>query len=119
METVELVTKCVAALDAELKVAPLQYVVERGEQTAEASYEALQTGEAFHTPQTQTARLNASVHSAVRYDLIGKLAEETTLTRATVGAVLSMVRPAVFELYRVNPEDFLRVAARKELPYAV
>ena len=111
-ETVELVTKCVAALDAELKVAPLQYVVERGEQTAEASYEALQTGEAFHTPQTQTARLNASVHSAVRYDLIGKLAEETTLTRATVGAVLSMVRPAVFELYRVNPEDFLRVAAR-------
>ena len=111
-ETAELIAKCVSALDAELKVAPLQYVVERGEQTAEASYEALHAGDAFHLPQTQTARLNASVHSAVRYDLIGKLAEETTLTRATVGAVLSKVRPAVFELYRVNPEDFLRVAAR-------
>jgi len=111
-ETAELVAKCVAALDAELKVAPLQYVVERGEQTAEASYEALKAGEAFDTPQTETARLNASVHSAVRYDLIGKLAEETTLTRATVGVVLSKVRPAIFGLYRVNPEDFLRVAAR-------
>ena len=79
---------------------------------SEASYEALKTGKAFDAAQSHTARLNASVHSAVRYDLIGKLAGETTLTRATVGAVLSKVRPAVFELYRVNPEDFLRVAAR-------
>ena len=43
-ETEELIAKCVAALDAELKVAPLQYVVERGEQTRETSYEALKAG---------------------------------------------------------------------------
>ena len=73
-ETDELIAKCVTALDAELKVAPLQYVVERGQQTAETTYEALQAGDAFRLEQTQTARLNASVHSAVQYDLIGKLA---------------------------------------------
>jgi type III restriction enzyme len=111
-ETAELVAKCVAVLDAELKVAPLQYVVERGEQKADTSYEELQAGEAFRLEETQTARLNASVQSAVQYDLIGKLAEETTLTRATIGAVLGKIRPAVFELYRLNPEDFLRMAAR-------
>lgn len=111
-ETAELISKCVTTLDAELKVAPLQYVVERGEQTTETTYEALQAGEAFRLGQTQTARLNASVHSAVPYDLIGKLAEETTLTRATIGTILRKIKPAVFELYRVNPEDFLRVAAR-------
>ncbi|MDR3741080.1 MAG: hypothetical protein P4L40_18840 [Terracidiphilus sp.] len=32
-ETGELIRKCVAALDADLKVAPLQYVIERGQQT--------------------------------------------------------------------------------------
>src|ERR1700690_1295969 len=37
-ETEELIAKCVTALDAELKVAPLQYVVERGQQTKETSY---------------------------------------------------------------------------------
>ena len=111
-ETAELIAKCVTTLDAELKVAPLQYVVERGEQTTETTYEALQAGEAFRLGQTQTARLNASVHSAVPYDLIGKLAEETTLTRATIGTILRKIKPAVFELYRVNPEDFLRVASR-------
>jgi type III restriction enzyme len=111
-ESEELTAKCVAALDAELKVAPLQYVVERGQQTAETTYEALQAGDAFRLEQTQTARLNASVHSAVQYDLIGKLANETTLTRATIGAILQQIKPSVFALYRVNPEDFLRVAAR-------
>lgn len=111
-ETEELISKCVTTLDAELRVAPLQYVVERGEQTTETTYEALQAGEAFRLGKTQTARLNASVHSAVPYDLIGKLAEETTLTRATIGTILRKIKPAVFELYRVNPEDFLRVAAR-------
>ena len=111
-ETAELIVKCVTTLDAELKVVPLQYVVERGEQTTETTYEALQAGDAFRLGQTQTARLNASVHSAVPYDLIGKLAEETTLTRATIGTILRKIKPAVFELYRMNPEDFLRVAAR-------
>jgi hypothetical protein len=111
-KTAELITKCVAALDAEQKVAPLQYVVERGQQTAETTYEALQAGNAFQREQTQTARLNASVHSAMQYDLIGKLANETTLTRATIGAILQQIKPSVFKFYRVNPEDFLRVAAR-------
>jgi restriction endonuclease len=55
---------------------------------------------------------DASIHSAVQYDLIGKLASETTLTRATIGAILQQIKPSVFALYRVNPEDFLRVAAR-------
>jgi type III restriction enzyme len=111
-ERAELIAKCVATLDAELKVAPLQYVVESGEQTTETNYEALRAGDAFRLEQTQTARLNASVHSAVRYDLIGKLAAETTLTRATIGAILQKIRPSVFEFYRLNPEEFLRVAGR-------
>jgi len=111
-KSAELIEKCVSELDAELKVTPLQYVVERGEQSAETTYEALQGGEAFHLEATQTARLKSSVHSTVPYDLIGKLAEETKLTRATIGAILTRIKPSVYELYKVNPEDFLRVSAR-------
>jgi type III restriction enzyme len=43
-ETDELIDKCVAALDTELRVAPLQYVVERGQQTETTTYEALRGG---------------------------------------------------------------------------
>jgi type III restriction enzyme len=111
-ETAELISKCIQTLDADLKVAPLQYVVQRGEQATETTYEALKAGQAFELEQTQTAQLKLSVHSEVKYDLIGKLAEETKLTRATIGAILRGISPKVFALYRVNPEDFLRVACR-------
>lgn len=61
-ETAELIDKCVATLDAELKVAPIQYVVERGEQITDASYEALKAGEAFRLEQTQTSTSRSSVY---------------------------------------------------------
>ncbi len=111
-ETAELVTKAVAALDAELKVTPLQYTVQRGEQTDTASYDALKKGDTFRVQETKTDRLKTSVHSAVKYDLIGKLAAETKLTRSTIGTILQRMRPAVFSQYRTNPEDFIRKAAQ-------
>ncbi len=111
-ETDELVQKCVAAIDRDLKVTPLQYTVQHGEQTDAASYEALKKGEAFRVTETSTPELTTSVQSAVKYDLIGKIASETKLTRATIGAVLQRIRPAAFAQYRTNPEDFIRKAAQ-------
>ena len=111
-ETAELVTKAVAALDAELKVTPLQYTVQRGEQTETASYDALRKGDTFRVQETRTDHLKASVHSAVKYDLIGKLAAETNLTRSTIGTILQRMRPTVFNQYRTNPEDFIRKTAQ-------
>jgi len=111
-ESEELIRKCTATLDAELRVAPLQYVVQRGEQLADTTYEGLRAGEGFKLRETQTASLKSSVQSAVKYDLIGKLAEQTQLTRGTIGRILGGIKPSVFAFYRVNPEDFLRNAAR-------
>lgn len=108
----ELIRKSAAALDAELRVAPLQYVVQRGEQLTDATYERLRAGDAFRVQETQTASLKSSVHSAVAYDLIGKLADQTQLTRATIARILGSIRPSVFAYYQVNPEDFLRTSAR-------
>ena len=111
-ETAELVAKSVAVLDKELKVTPLQYTIQRGEQTESASYDAMKKGDAFQIQETETSHLKTSVHSAVKYDLIGKLAAETRLTRATVGTILQRISPAVFSQYRANPEDFIRKAAQ-------
>ena len=111
-ETAELLGKCVAAIDKELKVTPLQYTVQAGAQTDSATYEALKKGDAFTLQETQTETLRVSAQSVVRYDLIGKIAEETKLTRATIGGILQRINVAVFSQYRTNPEDFMRKAAR-------
>jgi type III restriction enzyme len=111
-ETAELVAKCVSVLDRDLKVTPLQYTIQSGEQTENTTFEAIKKGEGFVVQETATSHLKTSVHSAVKYDLIGKVADETKLTRATVGAVLHGISPKVFSQYRANPEDFIRKAAQ-------
>ncbi|SMH43704.1 type III restriction enzyme [Azospirillum lipoferum] len=109
-DTEELVRKCIRALDSELKVSPLQYHIIAGEQVEQANYEALKSGEAFRVRASTTETHKASVHSSVTYDLLGKLAEATTLTRATIAAILKGIGAPIFAQYRTNPEDFIQKA---------
>ena len=111
-QTPELVAKCVKALEKELKVSPMQYTVVAGEQADIATFDGIQQGESFKVTESTTDYHRASAHSAVKYDLIGRLAEETQLTRATIASVLQGINKAVFSQYRTNPEDFMRKAAR-------
>lgn len=111
-ETPELVAKCVKTLEAELKVSPMQYTVVAGEQLEAATYDGIRQGESFKVMESTTDFHRASAHSAVKYDLIGRLAGETQLTRATVASVLQGINKAVFSQYRTNPEDFMQKAAR-------
>ncbi len=109
-ETAELVGKCVAALDAELHVKPMQYVIERGVQVVDSSFDDLKAGTAFKLTASETENYTDSVHSAVKYDLIGNLAEATQLTRHTIAAILKGINVAVFSQYKTNPEDFIAKA---------
>jgi len=111
-DTDELVDKCIAALDKDLRVSPLQYVVQRGQQKDEADYDEVRAGAAFEIKETDRAEHKASVHSSVKYDLIGKLTEHTQLTRRTVASVLTGISKPIFEQYPTNPEDFILKAAR-------
>ena len=108
----ELIANCVAALDAELRVSPMQYVVTAGQQTESTSADALQRGEGFEVRETTTEKISGSARSAVKYDLVGHLATEVQLTRRTVVAILQGINAAVFAEYRRNPEDFLLKAVR-------
>ena len=62
--------------------------------------------------ETTTELSQISIHSAVKYDLIGKLAEQTQLTRHTIAGILQKINNAVFDQYKTNPEDFIAKAAR-------
>lgn len=108
----ELVRKCVGELDKKLRVSPLQYLVQRGEQKAQADYEDIRKGQGFEIRDTDREKNKASVHSSVEYDLIGRLTEATQLTRRTVAAVLQGIGEPTFSQYRSNPEDFILKAGK-------
>ena len=103
----ELIRKCIKELDKHLKVTPLQYTLTKGEQPDETSYDEIKKGTGFRTTENQTHKLSVSAGSAVRYDLVGKVATATQLTRKTVATILGGINVAVFSQYKNNPEDFI------------
>jgi type III restriction enzyme len=106
-KSTELIEKCIKTLDKELRVMPLQYTVTAGEQKEEAKFDEVKKGDSFVVKQNQTDSLTSSARSAVKYDIIGKLAETTQLTRQTIATILRGINVAVFSQYKTNPEDFL------------
>jgi type III restriction enzyme len=111
-DSAELIDKCVAALDAHLNVAAMQYVVQSGLQHATLDADDLSTGAGFKVTSTSTHTETVSAASQVTYDLLGEVTEKTQLTRRTAGAILSRVRPRTFAKYRQNPEQFITECAR-------
>ncbi len=111
-ETPELIDKCVLELDKELHVSPLQYTVQRGEQKGETTYDEVKQGESFKVMESTTESDKESIRSTVKYDLIGKLAQESKLTRRTIARILQGIRPDTFSQYPTNPEDFIAKATR-------
>lgn len=111
-DSAELIGKCVKALQTELRVTPLQYTIHTGEQADRVTHDGLKQGEAFKLTATETDRYANSIHSAVKYDLLGKIAEAVQLTRATVASILRGVNAAVFAQFKTNPESFIAQASR-------
>jgi type III restriction enzyme len=107
----ELVRKCIGALDSQLRVTPLQYTVQVGVQQDGLTDDQLKTGDGFQVTGTSTEQ-GGSVHSLVRYDLVGKVAENARLTRATAAAILTGIEPNVFAQFKQNPEHFIAEASR-------
>ena len=107
----ELVRKCVSALDSQLRVTPLQYTVQTGIQGDGLTDEQLKAGDGFALTGSATER-GGSVHSLVKYDLLGKIAENTDLTRKTVADILTDIQASVFGQFKENPEHFIAEASR-------
>ena len=111
----ELIEKAAGALnhkDTGLRVTPLQYTIERGKQTDTVTYDGLRAGKAFELQVRETETDHASIHSMVKYDLIGKLSEGTQLTRRTLAEILKRLDAAVFAQFKTNPESFITEAVR-------
>lgn len=111
-DSAELVGKCIGALDSQLAVAAMQYVVQAGEQRSQLDADDLAAGAGFDIRRTTTHNETTTASSRVKYDLLGEITEKTQLTRQTASAILGGIRPETFEKFRQNPEQFIVEASR-------
>jgi type III restriction enzyme len=76
------------------------------------SADAIKSGDSFKGVKSNTTTLEHYETSQVKYDLVGKIASETVLTRKTVAKILKGIRKDKFEMYKHNPEEFISKVTR-------
>lgn len=103
----ELIKKAIDAIDAELYVSMLQYTVSSSEQKDDLTSDAVKSGDSFKGVKSNTQVLKHFETSQIKYDLVGKIAQGTVLTRKTVAAILKGISPVKFSMYKHNPEEFI------------
>ena len=70
------------------------------------SKEALLKGEAFGAGKSKIESVDSS-ETNLKYDLVGRIAESTELTRKLVVDILKNIHKETFDQFKVNPEDFI------------
>lgn len=110
-DTDELVKKSICALNTKLHVSKIYVTVESGAMDTITSKGALQSGTAFVKEKAENRNISVEASSSIKYDLIGKLVEETGLMRKAVIRILQGIRPDIFNQFQWNPEEFILRAA--------
>lgn len=108
----ELIKKAIAHIDEKLFVSELQYTTTIGRQKDEMNEYEVERGDSFTNEKTRTQVLKHAETSQIKYDLIGKVAEGTTLTRKTVSAILQGIRMDKIYMFKNNPEEFISKVIR-------
>lgn len=110
-DTDELVRKSIDSLDRKLRVSKIYFKVETGAMEQIKSKEELVSGASFVKEKSASYGNVIAISSNVKYDLIGKLVDETGLTRKAIVQILQRIKPETFEQFKINPEEFIIKAA--------
>ena len=108
----ELIKNSIESINRGLYVTKLTYTVSTGEQKNEIDREQINNGVSFKTAKTRTETITTSASDDIRYDLLGKISGQTSLTRKTVSTILKGIYPEKFMMYHDNPEEFINKVSK-------
>lgn len=108
----ELIEKAIAHINDKLFVSELQYTTSIGRQKSEMNEYEIDRGDSFGSVKTRTQTLKHAESSQIKYNLIGKVAQGTTLTRKTVASILKGLRADKIYMFKNNPEEFISKVTR-------
>lgn len=111
-DSAELIDKSINAIDNELFVSKLQYTTTVSEQKDYLSVSQVKEADSFKSAKSRTETLEHYSTSQIKYDLIGKIAEDTVLTRKTIVLILKGIKSYKFAMYKDNPEEFISKVTR-------
>ena len=92
----ELIQKVIKRIDNELDIKPIIVHIT----------ESKQDKLALEVTNKTTQKLNFKL-SNIKYDLLGEISKATYLKRETIAKILMNIKKDKFELFKLNPEDFI------------
>ncbi len=105
-DTSKLIEDARVKIDAELHIGDRAYEVVVGEME-DGTTEQLRDGDLIKQSQRHRLKLSNDVHSNARYDIVGEIEVQTSLTRRTIVDILKKIKQEKFLLIRKNPEEFI------------
>ncbi|MBQ3732784.1 MAG: DEAD/DEAH box helicase family protein [Bacteroidales bacterium] len=106
-KTEDLINRAVIELDNHLQVTNINIQVVSGTLESIESKDQLTAGTAMRQTKAETTSIHELVGEKVKYDLIGKLVEDTGLTRKAIVTILQKISPKTFMQFKANPEEFI------------
>ena len=103
----ELVKNSINAINDRLSVRQNTYKVYTGEQSDTLSRSKIETTDMFERTSIHTDIVSDIDDTDVKYDLVGEVAEKVKITRKTAARILAGISSQKFNLFRVNPEQFI------------
>lgn len=108
----ELHAKAIRRIDSDLMVNKLQYTLTAGRQRVKVDFDEIETGHGFDVRAAETFDIGTDGNINVAYDLVGEVARAAAITRRSAATILSGIREDTFNLFRVNPEEFIKKTAQ-------
>lgn len=95
-----------------LYVTEVTYTITTGEQKDGMDADQIENKASFKNSHSTSRTLKESAGSNIPYDLIGKIASQTSLTRRTVATILKRISPVKFAMHRTSPEEFINKVSK-------
>lgn len=110
-DTKELIEKSVTAIDSKLELNKMKIRITEGSQKDEITSAAIRLRESMSEYKSEVEIIEDIAPSQIKYDLIGELTRDTGLTRKTIIGILQGIKKEKFNMYKYNPEEFIRKVA--------
>ena len=111
-DSAELIKNAINSINDNLYVTTFTYTVSTGEQKEQIDSDEIKNAMSFKAARTRTETIRMAASDTIKYDLVGKIAGATSLTRKTAAEILKGIRPDKFVCYKQNPEDFINKVSK-------
>lgn len=104
----ELVKKCIDSLNKNMRVTKTEVIITEGLLKTAGKDKLEMYKNKIGTP----IAISEIANDTVKYDLISELSKSqndggTSLTRKAIAEILSGIEPAIFDMFKTNPEEFI------------